>query len=230
MDDFGQRSTGILVSDRLSLPITVIEPSVVRWRWKLGEGEQMHFTVMFKPMAVTGEGGPAEPEELLLAEQLLSTHSSDSLRLTRPGVLNLTWSMLAESNWLKVFLLPATPAKLEYHCRVLPAEELQRRARGVRLGTLSEFVGREKQAAAAIRATVEGYKASLQELRAQMLLIETHVREQEEAADLAEAKVVEYDAERTKLLHEAEADARGERALPGPRGDMAPITEEDAGC
>ena len=67
-------------------------------------------------------------------------------------------------------------------------------------------------------------------LRAQMLLIETHVREQEEAADLAEAKVVEYDAERTKLLHEAEADARGERAPPGPRGDMAPITEEDAGC
>lgn len=49
MDDFGQtyRSTGILVSDRLSLPITVVEPSVVRWRWKLGEGEQMHFTVMF---------------------------------------------------------------------------------------------------------------------------------------------------------------------------------------
>ena len=139
--------------------------------------------------------------------------------------------MLAESNWLKVFLLPATPAKLEYHCRILPAEELQRRARGVRLGTLSEFVGREKQAAAAIRTTVEGYKASLQELRAQMLLIETHVREQEEAADLAEAKVVEYDAERTKLLHEAEADARGERAPPtGPRGDMAPITEEDAGC
>ena len=56
MDDFGQtyRSTGILVSDRLSLPITVIEPSVVRWRWKLGEGEQMHFTVTFT--AVTGEG------------------------------------------------------------------------------------------------------------------------------------------------------------------------------
>ena len=49
MDDFGQtyRSTGIFVSDRLSLPITVVEPSVVRWRWKLGEGEQMHFTVMF---------------------------------------------------------------------------------------------------------------------------------------------------------------------------------------
>ena len=175
-------------------------------------------------------GGPAEPEEELLPEQLLSTHSSDSLRLTRPGVLNLTWSMLAASNWLKVFLLPATPAKLEYHCRVLPAEELQRRARGVRLGTLSEFAGREKQAAAAIRATVEGYKASLQELRAQMLLIETHVREQEEAADLAEAKVAEYDAERSKLLHEAEADARGERAPPGPGGDMAPITEEDSGC
>jgi hypothetical protein len=49
MDDFGQtyRSTGILVSHRLSLPITVVEPSVVRWRWKLGEGEQMHFTVTF---------------------------------------------------------------------------------------------------------------------------------------------------------------------------------------
>ena len=100
----------------------------------------------------------------------------------------------------------------------------------MRLGTLSEFVGREKQAAAAIRATVEGYKASLQELRAQMLLIETHVREQEEAADLAEAKVAEYDAERSKLLHEAEADALGERVPPGPGGDMAPITEEDAGC
>lgn len=58
MDDFGQtyRSTGILVSDRLSLPITVIEPSVVRWRWKLGEGEQMHFTVTFTATAVTGEG------------------------------------------------------------------------------------------------------------------------------------------------------------------------------
>ena len=42
------------MSDRLSLPITVIEPSVVRWRWKLGEGEQMHFTVTFT--AVTGEG------------------------------------------------------------------------------------------------------------------------------------------------------------------------------
>merc|ERR1719444_517274 len=90
MDDFGQtyRSTGILVSDRLSLPITVVEPSVVRWRWKLGEGEQMHFTVMF----TAAEG---EPEELLLPEQLLSAHSSDSLRLTRPGVLTLTWSMLA---------------------------------------------------------------------------------------------------------------------------------------
>ena len=175
-------------------------------------------------------GGPVEPEELLLPEQLLSTHSSDSLRLTRPGVLNLTWSMLAASNWLKVFLLPATPAKLEYHCRVLPAEELQRRARGVRLGTLSEFAGREKQAAAAIRATVEGYKASLQELRAQILLIEAHVREQEEEADLAEARVAEYNAERTKLLHEAEEDARGERAPPGPGGGMAPITEEDAVC
>lgn len=172
---------------------------------------------------------PGEPEELLLPEQLLSAHSGDSLRLTRPGVLTLTWSMLAASNWLKVFLLP-TPATLEYHCRVLPAEELQRRARGVRLGTLSEFIGREKQAAAAIRATVEGYKASLQELRAQMLLIETHVREQEGAAELADAKVAEYEAERTKLLHEVEADARGERAQPGrARGEMAPITEEDAG-
>ena len=40
-----------------------------------------------------------------------------------------------------------------------------------------------------------------------MLLIETHVREQEEAAELADAKVAEYEAERTKLLHEAEADA-----------------------
>ena len=138
--------------------------------------------------------------------------------------------MLAASNWLKVFLLPATPAMLEYHCRVLPAEELQRRARGVRLGTLSEFIGREKQTAAAIRATVEGYKASLQELRAQMLLIETHVREQEEAAELADAKVAEYEAERTKLLHEAEADARAERAEPGRAGgDVAPITDEDAG-
>ena len=141
--------------------------------------------------------------------------------------------MLAASNWLKVFLLPATPATLEYHCRVLPAEELQRRARGVRLGTLSEFIGREKQAAAAIRATVEGYKASLQELRAQMLLIETHVREQEEAAELADAKVAEYEAERTKLLHllhEAESDARAERAEPDRAGgDVAPIAEEDAG-
>ena len=173
---------------------------------------------------------PGEPEELLLPEQLLSAHSSDSLRLTRPGVLTLTWSMLAASNWLKVFLLPATPATLEYHCRALPAEELQRRARGVRLGTLSEFIGREKQAAAAIRATVEGYKASLQELRAQMLLIETHVREQEEAAELADAKVAEYEAERTKLLHEAEADARAERAEPERAGgDVAPITEEGAG-
>ena len=58
---------------------------------------------------------PGEPEELLLPEQLLSAHSSDSLRLTRPGVLTLTWSMLAASNWLKVFLLPATLATLEYH-------------------------------------------------------------------------------------------------------------------
>ena len=100
----------------------------------------------------------------------------------------------------------------------------------MRLGTLSEFIGREKQAAAAIRATVEGYKASLQELRAQMLLIETHVREQEEAAELADAKVAEYEAERTKLLHEAEADARAERAEPERAGgDVAPITEEGAG-
>ena len=56
MDDFGQtyRSTGILVSDRLSLPISVVEPSVVRWRWKLGEGEQMHFTVTFTAAAAEG--------------------------------------------------------------------------------------------------------------------------------------------------------------------------------
>ena len=127
MDDFGQtyRSTGILVSDRLSLPITIIEPSIVRWRWKLGEAEQMHFSATFT--ASTAEGAPAEPvEELLLAEKLLSVHSSDAVRLTRPGVLHLTWSMLAAGNWLKVFLLPASPAKLEYHCRVLPAEELPR--------------------------------------------------------------------------------------------------------
>ena len=122
MDDFGQtyRSTGILVSDRLSLPITIMEPSVVRWRWKLGEGEQMHFSVTFT--AAAAKGSPAELEELLLPEKLLSSHSSSSVRLTRPGVLDLRWSMLAAGNWLKVFLLPAT-ARLEYQCRVLPSEE-----------------------------------------------------------------------------------------------------------
>ena len=63
-----------------------------------------------------------------------------------------------------------------------------------------------------------------------MLLIETHVREQEEAAELADAKVAEYEAERTKLLHEAEADALAERAEPDSAGGyVALITEEDAG-
>ena len=59
------------------------------------------------------------------------------------------------------------------------------------------------------------------------------MREQEEAAELADAKVAEYEAERTKLLHllhEAESDARAERAEPDRAGgDVAQIAEEDAG-
>ena len=61
------------------------------------------------------------------------------------------------------------------------------------------------------------------------MLIETHVREQEQEALLAEGKVAEYDAERSKLLDEAVADGQAGALEPEP-GGMAPITEEDAGC
>ena len=83
MDDFGQtyRSTGILVSDRLSLPITVVEPSVVRWRWKLGEGEQMHFTVMFT--AAEGASPSWKTKSRMAGQRRPSGRLTEAVR--RPG-------------------------------------------------------------------------------------------------------------------------------------------------
>ena len=225
MDGFGQsyRSTGTQVSEVLSIPITIMEPSVVRWRWALSDDEQVHFSAIF----TAAGAGKDTPVEMVLPEQLTSSHASSSMRFSQRGVLELRWSIIAsDASWMSALMLGLPPpVMLEYECRVLPADELRRRARTVRVAALTTLAEEERESAAAIRQKVEDYKGPLEELRAQLMLIETHVREQEAEAEAAEAKAAAYDAERSRLLEDARADS-GQEPAASERG-MRRIPEEE---
>ena len=125
------------------------------------------------------------------------------------------------------WLSSSAEATVGYEVRVLPAFELRRRARDLRLAVLKELVADEKLQAEELRATNRSYEQQLSELRAQMQFIEEHVAAQEKQAEACDDKAAEYNAERLQLLEQAIDEGRAEvRAATAEEPGLDSIAEE----
>ena len=208
---------GHQVTDTLALPIAVADASSIRWRWMLQQESPVYFSATFTPA-----GGGAALE--LFPCQQLASHSSGPMSVSGPGSLELRWTVpsVHEGWWLS----SSEALTLEYECRVVPSHELRRRARDVRLAVLKDLVTEEKQQAQALREQNASYEASLEELRAQMEVIQRHVAAQEAQAQQAESKAAELNRERLQLLEEAMRESRTElAALAQPEPALGAIPE-----
>eukprot|EP00316_Scyphosphaera_apsteinii_P007819 CAMPEP_0119321880 /NCGR_PEP_ID=MMETSP1333-20130426/56690_1 /TAXON_ID=418940 /ORGANISM="Scyphosphaera apsteinii, Strain RCC1455" /LENGTH=889 /DNA_ID=CAMNT_0007328963 /DNA_START=23 /DNA_END=2692 /DNA_ORIENTATION=+ len=216
------RSEGQIVepSGGLTVPLTIVEASVLRWTWHVIDGTQLDFTLQHRAEA------SETPRTLWSVSKACSQSNQQEIDINEHGLLDFVWEM---STWQSLLMMASnSPIKLQYDIVLMTKREI--RLREEREERMAEKQAREASASqranrirqlcdlerqctlqvASMHDECNAYNAALASLREQYKAVEVAIAERVAEAEAASNLAQDYASERECLEDDAQLELLAE--------------------